>query len=175
MIKNFVLKASIGPGLVGNVKQVYVTNAMEHLNILKLFKTSFGTTRYNCFASEGSKDPHYMLPGCGNGYTLAAESAEQCDDGNLVNNDGCSSTCLREPGYTCTAATTSKSVCTILCGDGFRMGTEVCDDGNKDDNKGCKADCSGPIAGWACSGGTSTTPDTCNGICGDSLIIGSET
>lgn len=37
---------------------------------------------------------------------------EQCDDGNKVANDGCSATCVREAGYTCTG---SPSVCTNPC------------------------------------------------------------
>jgi len=35
---------------------------------------------------------------CGNGII---EGAEQCDDGNLVGNDGCSVTCAIESGWTC--------------------------------------------------------------------------
>jgi fibro-slime domain-containing protein len=38
---------------------------------------------------------------CGDGILLKS-AGEQCDDGNTVNGDGCSSTCQIEPGYTCT-------------------------------------------------------------------------
>eukprot|EP00879_Flechtneria_rotunda_P000467 GHRR01000568.1.p1 GENE.GHRR01000568.1~~GHRR01000568.1.p1 ORF type:complete len:1094 (+),score=373.48 GHRR01000568.1:402-3284(+) len=39
------------------------------------------------------------LSTCGNGVV---EGSEQCDDGDLVDGDGCSSICRIEPGYTCT-------------------------------------------------------------------------
>ena len=43
---------------------------------------------------------------CGNGII---QSGETCDDGNLSNGDGCSSTCQVEPGFSCTG---NPSVCT---------------------------------------------------------------
>ena len=44
---------------------------------------------------------------CGNGVL---ESGEICDDGNLINGDGCSDVCLEETGYTCTG---NLSECTL--------------------------------------------------------------
>jgi fibro-slime domain-containing protein len=38
---------------------------------------------------------------CGDGVLIAG-SGEACDDGNVQNGDGCSSTCQQEAGYTCT-------------------------------------------------------------------------
>jgi fibro-slime domain-containing protein len=38
-------------------------------------------------------------PTCGNGNI---DEGEQCDDGNGRDNDGCSATCMQEPGFTCT-------------------------------------------------------------------------
>ena len=40
-------------------------------------------------------------PVCGDGVI---EGTEQCDDGNTVNGDGCSSTCQVESGFTCNGA-----------------------------------------------------------------------
>lgn len=40
---------------------------------------------------------------CGDGLVLG----EECDDGNTLNGDGCSSDCKPEPGYTCTNESTS--------------------------------------------------------------------
>src|SRR5690606_25373655 len=40
---------------------------------------------------------------CGDGLVLG----EECDDGNTLDGDGCSSTCEEEPGYTCTNESTS--------------------------------------------------------------------
>lgn len=37
---------------------------------------------------------------CGKGYTLGINNI-QCDDGNLIDGDGCSSTCEIESGYQC--------------------------------------------------------------------------
>jgi cysteine-rich repeat protein len=35
-----------------------------------------------------------------------------CDDGNLINGDGCSSACIVEVGYRCkNGSTTTKSIC----------------------------------------------------------------
>ena len=43
---------------------------------------------------------------CGNGNI---QNNEECDDGNSISGDGCSSSCLVEAGYECTGA---PSVCT---------------------------------------------------------------
>jgi cysteine-rich repeat protein len=58
---------------------------------------------------------------CGNG---AAEGLEQCDDGNLVEGDGCSATCVLE-----------------FCGDGEVDVGEECDDGNTMSGDGCSEVC----------------------------------
>ena len=42
---------------------------------------------------------------CGDGVV---DGNEQCDDGNTVSNDGCSSTCAVQSGYTCAG---TPSVC----------------------------------------------------------------
>jgi cysteine-rich repeat protein len=59
---------------------------------------------------------------CGDGVI---DSNEECDDGNTVDNDGCGSTCLREPG----------------CGDGVLDPSEQCDDGNLINGDGCNFTC----------------------------------
>ncbi len=64
-------------------------------------------------------------PSCGNGVM---EGNEQCDDGNLVNGDGCSSTCQTESP-------------SERCGDGIINGNEQCDDGNSNNGDGCSAAC----------------------------------
>jgi len=60
---------------------------------------------------------------CGDGETA---SGEECDDGNLVDGDGCSSTCETEA---------------LQCGDGSVGSGEACDDGNVVDGDGCSAAC----------------------------------
>jgi cysteine-rich repeat protein len=90
---------------------------------------------------------------------------ETCDDNNLNNLDGCSSTCSVETGYTCSG---TPSIC-ARCGDGLIKGSEVCDDNNLNNLDGCSSTCS-VETGYTCSG----TPSVCTTICGDGLIKGSE-
>jgi cysteine-rich repeat protein len=61
---------------------------------------------------------------CGNGVV---DPGETCDDGNILNGDGCAADCKSKES----------------CGDGV-LNTdagEVCDDGNTVDGDGCSADC----------------------------------
>ncbi len=44
--------------------------------------------------------------------------SETCDDGNMINNDGCSSSCQIETGFTCVNSPLP-SLCTGICGDGL--------------------------------------------------------
>lgn len=60
-------------------------------------------------------------PVCGDGQT---NGNEQCDDGGLVDGDGCDSNC------TFTA-----------CGNGVTTSGEICDDGNLVSGDGCEPDC----------------------------------
>jgi fibro-slime domain-containing protein len=107
---------------------------------------------------------------CGDGIVAGNE---QCDDGNMVSNDGCSSTCAVEPGYTCpTPGAACKKI--EYCGDGvvnLDLG-EQCDDGNMVSGDGCSSLCQlepnyvCPTPGAAC---VSTVK------CGDGKVNGSET
>jgi len=49
---------------------------------------------------------------CGDGILIYL----QCDDGNTISGDGCSSHCLIEKGWTCnsTNSTSSKSICSLI-------------------------------------------------------------
>lgn len=110
---------------------------------------------------------------CGNGNRQTALYSEACDDGNLVSNDGCKNDCKSiETGYVCSTAV--PNVCTEVCGDGLKVGTENCDDGTNDGvgcNLGCKT---GAVTGWTCTGGSNITATTCGGICGDGLRVADE-
>ncbi len=68
---------------------------------------------------------------CGDGEI---DGPEVCDDGNLVDGDGCESTCLAvTPGWSCTNNSTPppESTCQKLCGNGNPSDLgEICDDGN---------------------------------------------
>jgi len=99
-----------------------------------------------------------------------------CDDGNTNSNDGCSSTCTVDFGYACSGGTvTSPDTCTQICGDGRIMNTRpsssYCDDGGLVNGDGCSSTCQ-VETGFKCSGGTSSSKDTCTEICGDGLKMG---
>ncbi len=66
-------------------------------------------------------------PCCGNGIL---ETGEECDDGNTVSGDGCSSTCQIETPPP-----------PPVCGNGILETGEECDDGNTVDGDGCSCDC----------------------------------
>lgn len=94
---------------------------------------------------------------CGNGIK---EESEQCDDSNLVNDDGCSSTCQLEQ-------------IEQTCGNGIKEGTEECDDGNKVETDTCSSDCKIVIhyecsptgAGCVETSGGSFTTSNCDNQC----------
>ncbi|EKX51708.1 hypothetical protein GUITHDRAFT_102312 [Guillardia theta CCMP2712] len=97
---------------------------------------------------------------CGDG--LVSRSAEECDDGNTESNDGCSSSCSVEYGYSCHS---TPSLCKTICGDGRRVsleygGLEQCDDGNLYDGDGCSSACAIEF-NYSCIGGTPLTRDYC--------------
>ena len=78
----------------------------------------------------GAKEGYLCIEGmcllCGGG-TL--NLGEDCDDGNRVDGDGCSSKCKIEKS--------------VSCGNGIRdiMYEEECDDGNKKNSDGCSHNC----------------------------------
>src|SRR5262249_20348022 len=64
---------------------------------------------------------------CGNG---SLDPGEQCDDGNLVDDDGCDSNCTLP-----------------ACGNGVVDATEECDDANRSNGDQCENDCTSPHCG----------------------------
>lgn len=99
-------------------------------------------------------------PLCGDG---TVEGAEACDDGNLMDGDGCDSNC------TLTA-----------CGNGVVTAGEECDDGNLANGDCCSSTCLAAVDGTACSDGRFCNgADSCsNGACaqhaGDPCAGGTE-
>lgn len=93
--------------------------------------------------------------GCGDG---TIDDFEDCDDGNTISGDGCSSVCLAE-GSSSIGAT---------CGNGdiaYDLTTfagEECDDGNARNNDGCSSAC--------INEGTPTLASIGGAICGDGAI-----
>jgi len=83
------------------------------------------------------------------------DSPETCDDGNVVDGDGCDSNCVPTG-----------------CGNGVVVAPESCDDGNLVDGDGCDANCTptacanGVVtAGEECDDGNLVDGDGCDGSC----------
>ena len=117
---------------------------------------AIGAGQYDCL-------PDCRISRCGDGYDDA--NFEECDDGNDVEDDGCSTQCQLP-----------------RCGDGIvQAGTEECDDGNWDDYDECTNECKVARCGdgiiqdrvEACDDGQlgipdDDCPDTCDrATCGD--------
>jgi len=116
---------------------------------------------------EGTKcaaaQPICIINDCGDGIQ---QSTEKCDDGNVVDGDGCAANCL------------SKEV----CGDSVLNSAagEICDDGNDDGGDGCSADCkSVETCGngirdvtEVCDDGNTVPGDGCSGNCKSTEVCG---
>jgi|CZKU01.1.fsa_nt_gi fibro-slime domain-containing protein len=127
---------------------------------------------YSCPSVSGSGGPCTKAPAntCGNGVVAGNEL---CDDGNTTSNDGCSSTCAVEAGYTCP---TANAPCTRIafCGNGIVDGKDQCDDGNTTPNDGCSANCKVEGA-YACVSTGTPPKSVCHlTTCGDGVKEGSE-
>jgi cysteine-rich repeat protein len=105
---------------------------------------------------------------CGNGF-IEAGAGEECDDGNVSNNDGCSSVCHTE-----------------ICGDDIQQAGEQCDDGGTVGGDGCNETCVSEICGNSvvttgeeCDDGNTANDDGCSSTCqteacGDGIVQASE-
>jgi cysteine-rich repeat protein len=123
---------------------------------------------------------------CGNGIL---DEGEECDDGNRVDGDRCSSKCTLEPfcgdgvldpGEGCDDGNDingdgCSSKCTVesYCGDGVLDPGEECDDGNNVDGDGCDSECTvEPFCGDGvldpgeeCDDGNNENGDGCSAVC----------
>ncbi|MGI5860463.1 MAG: DUF4215 domain-containing protein [Myxococcales bacterium] len=68
---------------------------------------------------DAAKSVIAMFTDCGDGVV---EGAEECDDGDLDDGDGCSAACAVEAEFTCSGA---PSTCTNTCHDGAQNGDEL--------------------------------------------------
>src|SRR3989339_1701033 len=116
----------------------YDANNPAHRKLISIFESIYlqqinpGCTE-NCL-NLGS-EPYQAV--CGNSLV---EVGEECDDGNVNNNDGCTDICL----YSGTTACFGDSVLdsgAICCGNGTINFSEDCDDGNNASGDGCSAVC----------------------------------
>ncbi len=110
-----------------------------------------------------SGDPVECPAYCGDGV---ANAGEQCDDGNLSNDDSCLNDCAPP-----------------RCGDGILRNGEECDDGNPFDNDACLSTCVPARCGDGvvralveeCDDGNSSSTDSClpscrSAFCGDGVV-----
>lgn len=152
-----------GDFLVSTAGAVGGTCSGSNLNSGSCFGTPTGGLYYICRCN--TPVPVVPVDVCGDG---AVTGAETCDDGNTIAGDGCSATCMQEPGYNCTGA---PSTCASICGDGILIsGAEVCDDGNTVAGDGCSPSCT-VEANYAC---TTNSPSTCTYVCGNGIKNDSE-
>jgi cysteine-rich repeat protein len=105
---------------------------------------------------------------CGDGRI---EGTEQCDDGDMLSDDGCNTACEVEPGWEC-MSTGGPSVCTEICGDGLEVGDEICD--TMGDSATCDANCTTVVcgdeytntaAGEQCDDANTRNGDGCSSTC----------
>ncbi len=136
---------------------------------------------------------------CGNGLL---DTGEQCDDGNVIDGDGCRGDCTVEAcgdgildvGEQCDDGNTISgdgcdAVCMLepaVCGNGVLESGEQCDDGNLVNGDGCRADCTAEICGDGlldpteqCDDGNTSNGDGCRmnctaEICGDNILDAGE-
>eukprot|EP00939_MAST-03C_sp_MAST-3C-sp1_P000745 g745.t1 len=100
------------------------------------------------------------------------ERGEECDDGNAVDGDGCSSNGAIECGYSCDEPSINgESSCSTLCGNGVVDFGEECDDDSSCCDSNCEfrrmlgygyglgAACSPPES-WACTYSCKPQPST---------------
>ena len=129
---------------------------------------------------DGSGALKCAAPACGDNVQ---QSGEACDDGNLVDNDGCDSNC--KPSGCGNGVTTGAEQCDdgnsvdgdgcdnnctpTGCGNGIITVGETCDDTNTANADGCSAACA-PESGYTCNG----APSTCMTTCGDGIKAGAE-
>jgi cysteine-rich repeat protein len=106
---------------------------------------------------------------CGDGVV---DPGEACDDGNNVDNDGCSQACTLEDDPSTTSASTSTSTTNgPQCGDGVVDAGEECDDGNLVDDDGCSLACTLEDEDTTSTTSTSTSTSTSGGpLCGDGIV-----
>ena len=130
--------------------QVIPSNSYYQTNLVGSSITQISVT---CPTGYSSNQPSYTNI-CheiwGDGIRAGSE---QCDDGNLINGDGWSSTCAIQSGFVWSGGSiyvndiwvewttgfypsTDQSQCITHCGDSSRAGSEAWDDGNTSDGDG---------------------------------------
>jgi cysteine-rich repeat protein len=132
----------------------------------------------------GSAVKNWVAAKCGDG--IVNQAGEECDDGNLINGDGCDNNCtitrcgngIVDPGEQCDDGNGIDGDgcdhnCTFTgCGNGIVTLGEQCDDGNLVDGDGCDHNCTLPGCGNVivdpgeqCDDGNHINGDGCDNNC----------
>jgi uncharacterized protein (TIGR03382 family) len=125
-------RAEIQGGTVGNTLTVVVCDSADYAYDTGILISAVAGCSGECSGTTF----------CGNAIS---EPGEGCDDGNNVDDDGCSNLCVLDS-----------------CGDGHLDPGEQCDDENGNELDGCTTSCV-PSSGWSCTDGI------CSTGCGDGL------
>jgi len=142
--------APLGPDM-----EISEAHAPQEVRVARTHDDCFVNSWYNasrayinvvCLCGAGNGD-------CGDG--IVESQCEVCDDGNVIDGDGCDSNC--KPS---------------ACGNGVVAGDEQCDDGNVTSGDGCDANCTPTgcgngivTAGEQCDDGNLTDSDGCESNC----------
>lgn len=155
-----------------------------------LFGAFMTTTACEDASSTINHNPVIPTGICGDGKVNAYE---ECDDGGLVNGDGCDAKCSLEEGIACgnnnkeygeqcddgntVGGDGCSEVCKIegsLCGNSQTDDDEECDDGNTVNGDGCSAECKSESStcgnqhldeGEVCDDGNTVNGDGCSANC----------
>lgn len=156
-------EAMPGCGATDPVSAGFCVKQRSLCRICTLSNAMYGTIK-DCDLADDGDDANGSCPEpltCGDALK---DGTEACDDGNVTNGDGCSSTCSIETGWNCSGLS-----CSPILGDGLLLGNEQCDDGNLSNGDGCSS-AGTTEAGYACSG----QPSSCVDQCGSGRIRNSE-
>ncbi|CAK63539.1 unnamed protein product (macronuclear) [Paramecium tetraurelia] len=144
---------------------------------------------------------YYCVNTCGDGYLAVdpyGRNSEECDDFNIVANDGCSTTCKYQCQTTiCKVCqngkclecidhyylNTNNNKCLEICNDNVKVGYEKCEDMNTllyDGCYNCQLSCQPSCLNCQTTGclqcqvGFRLIENKCQNICGDELIVSGE-
>ncbi len=143
------LKNALTPKLHGPVTHIAVRFSVE----AEAFCGRFENITRNDVDKLSAKKPSVVcVEVCGDGIV---DPAEPCDDGNLIEGDGCDTNCTLS-----------------ACGNGILSAGEDCDDGNFDAGDGCRANCTIEACGDGivdpgedCDDGNLDAGDCCDALC----------
>ena len=174
--------ASVRAALSADVREIDDTSACEataqrrrrrnvpNIVALRVNGTNATSAERLCGADNGTV-VDIICPSCGDG--VFEMPSEACDDGNVVDGDGCSSSCEIESEFDCDTTPQTTSVCyNRTCGDGIRVAGEDCDTGDNGDEIECiESNCQIVANFFACSTNEPYETSSCSTLlCGNGVV-----